>query len=149
MEDIITFTGVVMIVFGILQIILFFKIWAMTNNVREIKGKLEENISDDAILLKAQLFALDGDKQQSFNLYKESFHKSIIELFNKTISEFGDKDNLDYKERNEYYKSEYKKVVKYYIYHLNPVYYLTFGIKLDTEKFDSYEKIHSLICESI
>ena len=82
MEDIITFTGVVMIVFGILQIILFFKIWGMTNNVSKIKGKLEENLNDDAILLKAQLFALDGDKQQSFNLYKESFHKSIIELFN-------------------------------------------------------------------
>ena len=94
MEDIITFTGVVMIVFGILQIILFFKIWGMTNNVSKIKGKLEENLNDDAILLKAQLFALDDDKQQSFNLYKESFHKSIIELFNKTISEFGDKDNL-------------------------------------------------------
>lgn len=144
MEDLMTFTGIVMIAFGILQIILFFKIWAMTNNVREIKGKLEENISDDTILLKAQLFALDGDKQQSFNLYKESFHKSIIELFNKTISEFGDKDNLDYKERNEYYKSEYKKVVKYYIKRVEKL-----GIKLDTEKFDSYEKIHSLICESI
>ena len=123
MEDIITFTGVVMIVFGILQIILFFKIWGMTNNVSKIKGKLEENLNDDAILLKAQLFALDGDKQQSFNLYKESFHKSIIELFNKTISEFGD---------------------KYYIKRVEKL-----GIKLDTEKFDSYEKIHSLICESI
>ena len=51
MEDIITFTGVVMIVFGILQIILFFKIWGMTNNVSKIKGKLEENLNDDAILL--------------------------------------------------------------------------------------------------
>ena len=40
MEDLMTFTGIVMIAFGILQIILFFKIWAMTNNVREIKGKL-------------------------------------------------------------------------------------------------------------
>ena len=131
MEDIITFTGVVMIVFGILQIILFFK------------SKLEENLNDDAILLKAQLFALDDDKQQSFNLYKESFHKSIIELFNKTISEFGDKDNLDYKERNEYYKSEYKKVVKYYIKRVEKL-----SMKLDTEKLDSYEKVYSLICES-
>ena len=49
-----------------------------------------------------------------------------------------------YKERNEYYKSEYKKVVKYYIKRVEKL-----GIKLDTEKFDSYEKIHSLICESI
>ena len=74
---------------------------------------------------------------------KSHFIKSIIELFNKTISEFGDKDNLDYKERNEYYKSEYKKVVKYYIKRVEKL-----SMKLDTEKLDSYEKVYSLICES-
>lgn len=74
MKGLLQFTGIVMIVFGILQIILFFKIWGTTNDVSKIKGKLEENINDDAILLKAQLFALNGDKQQSFELYKESFH---------------------------------------------------------------------------
>lgn len=139
-----TFTGIVMIAFGILQIILFFKIWGMTNDVSKIKNKLQEDLNDETILLKAQLFALDGDKQQSFDLYKESFHKSIIELFNKTISEFGDKDNLDYKERNQYYKSEYKKVVKYYTKRVEKL-----DMKLDTEKFDSYEKVYSFICGSI
>lgn len=39
MEDMLTFTGLVVIVFGILQIILFFKIWGMTNDIREIKNK--------------------------------------------------------------------------------------------------------------
>lgn len=34
-----TFTGLVMIVFGILQIILFFKLWGMTNDIRDIKNK--------------------------------------------------------------------------------------------------------------
>lgn len=33
------FLGIVLVVFGILQIILFFKIWGMTNDVREIKEK--------------------------------------------------------------------------------------------------------------
>lgn len=144
MEGLLQFTSIVMIAFGILQIILFFKIWGMTNDVSKIKGKLEENINDDAILLKAQLLALNGDKQQSFELYKESFHKSRIELFNKTIFQFGDKDNFDYEERNEYYKSEYKKVVKYYIKRTDKL-----SMKLDSERFDSYEKVHSYICESI
>lgn len=144
MEEFMMFFSVILIIFGVLQIILFFKIWGMTNDVSKIKGKLEENLNDDAILLKAQLFALDGKKQQSFELYKESFHKSIIELFNKTISHFGDKDNLDYKERNEYYKSEYKKVVKYYIKRTDKL-----GLKLDSERFDSYEKVHSCICDSL
>ena len=32
-----TFMAIVFLVFGILQIILFFKIWGMTNNVKKIK----------------------------------------------------------------------------------------------------------------
>lgn len=32
-----TFMGVVMIVWGILEIVLFFKIWGMTNNIRDLK----------------------------------------------------------------------------------------------------------------
>ncbi|MCC8172671.1 MAG: hypothetical protein LIP00_13030 [Parabacteroides sp.] len=39
MEGMLTFTGLVVIVFGILQIILFFKIWRMTDDIREIKNK--------------------------------------------------------------------------------------------------------------
>ena len=38
-----TFMAIVFLVFGILQIILFFKIWGMTNNVKKIKDKLYEN----------------------------------------------------------------------------------------------------------
>lgn len=39
MEGLITFSGIVIIAFGILQIILFFKIWGMTNDIKEIKNK--------------------------------------------------------------------------------------------------------------
>lgn len=38
-----TFMAIVFLVFGILQIILFFKIWGMINNVKKIKDKLYEN----------------------------------------------------------------------------------------------------------
>lgn len=34
-----TLLAIILIVFGVLQIILFFKIWGMTNDVREIKNK--------------------------------------------------------------------------------------------------------------
>ncbi len=34
-----TFLGIIFIVFGILQIILFFKLWGMTNDIREIKNR--------------------------------------------------------------------------------------------------------------
>ena len=35
-----TFMAIVFLVFGILQIILIFKVWGMTNNVKKIKNKL-------------------------------------------------------------------------------------------------------------
>ena len=40
MEGILNFALVIVVVFGILQIILFFKIWEMTNNVKEIVQKM-------------------------------------------------------------------------------------------------------------
>lgn len=39
MEGMMTFVSLVVIVFGILQIILFFKLWGMTNDIKEIKEK--------------------------------------------------------------------------------------------------------------
>lgn len=41
MEGITFFVSIVIIIFGLLQIILFFKIWKMTNDVNEIKNIIE------------------------------------------------------------------------------------------------------------
>jgi len=47
MEGLMTFTGLIIIVFGVLQIILFFKLWGMTNDIKDIRNKyLEENHSN-------------------------------------------------------------------------------------------------------
>lgn len=39
MESTLNFASIIIIVFGILQIILFFKLWGMTNDIKEIKNK--------------------------------------------------------------------------------------------------------------
>lgn len=39
MENITLFVSIVIIVFGVLQIVLFFKLWGMTNDVKIIKDK--------------------------------------------------------------------------------------------------------------
>ena len=59
MADIYAIIGIVMLIFGILQIVLFFKLWGMTNDVRRLtehflKSDENENIYgvyDDEILL--------------------------------------------------------------------------------------------------
>lgn len=38
MDDLFSFFSIIMIVFGVLQIILFFKIWGMTNDIRALKN---------------------------------------------------------------------------------------------------------------
>ena len=43
MEGILNFVSIVVIIFGILQIILFFKLWGMTNNISEIKEILKSH----------------------------------------------------------------------------------------------------------
>lgn len=43
--DFFTFVLIITAVFGVLQIILFFKIWGMTNDVAEIVTILKENSS--------------------------------------------------------------------------------------------------------
>lgn len=42
--------GIIMLVFGILQIILFFKIWGMTNDVRKIKERTFLSFSQEDII---------------------------------------------------------------------------------------------------
>lgn len=140
----IDFLTIILLVFGVLQIILFFKMWGMTNDVDKIREKLEVQPElEDQIITEAQIHALNGEKDEAFKLYTKAFHKSVIELYNKTIKEYGDEDNMGYKERNEYYQSEYNKVVKYFTARVEKL-----GMKLDAENFNSYEKIYSIICKS-
>ena len=80
----IDFLTIVLLIFGILQIILFFKVWGMTNDVNNIKQKLETK-PEDLLITEAQTKALNGNKMEAFELYQKAFYKSVIELFNKTI----------------------------------------------------------------
>lgn len=48
MTGIYAIIGIVMLVFGILQIVLFFKLWGMTNDVGQIKGLLSNLSTQNA-----------------------------------------------------------------------------------------------------
>ena len=140
----IDFLTIILLVFGVLQIILFFKIWGVTNNINKIKEELELRPKmDDQLITEAQLKALNGEKDQAFRLYQQAFHKNVIEVFNKTINEYGEEDNMDYKERNEYYQLEYNKVGKYFSKRVRKL-----GLELELDKFNSYDKTYSIICKS-
>lgn len=74
MEGILNFISIIFIVFGILQIILFFKMWGMTNDVNKITRKIQ---CDKDKTWSVRRALLSGDKE----LAKK-------ELMNCLISDF-------------------------------------------------------------
>ena len=69
-----TFMAIVFLVFGILQIILFFKIWGMTNNVKKIKNKLFE---DDFFFPVEKLFENTSLVKSAFAVNVQKINKLI------------------------------------------------------------------------
>ena len=67
-------TFLVFLVFGILQIILFFKIWGMTNNVKKIKNKLFE---DDFFFPVEKLFENTSLVKSAFAVNVQKINKLI------------------------------------------------------------------------
>lgn len=78
MEVMTTFTLAIVIVFGILQIILFFKLWGMTNDIKELKFELlRRNMEKEA-----NVFFLTGDKQAAYNKLNDNLLKEIVAATN-------------------------------------------------------------------
>lgn len=66
---------IITIVAGIFQIILFFKIWIMTNDVNTIKN----NLNNKGITKQAQIAFLKGNKEEAKNLLYDAIYTSILE----------------------------------------------------------------------
>ncbi|MDR3118819.1 MAG: hypothetical protein LBU44_05295 [Mediterranea sp.] len=94
MEGILIFTSVLFIVFGILQIILFFKIWIMTNKVSAIEEKLNEKKG-------YYYYMMSGEKEKAYNFLKEELTHKLIRF---------KKDSYD---RNEFLRLSDKTIKEY------------------------------------
>lgn len=97
-----TFTSIIIIVFGILQIILFFKLWQMTNDVRKLKIELlRKNPYNESVIL-----FLKGDKKAAHNKLFESFLQDVVIASNSTWTSNPEED---YKDSFEKIKSKYNE----------------------------------------
>lgn len=110
MEDLLTFTGYVMIAFGILQIILFFKVWIMTDDVKKLKNELIGN-TDDWTFRKA---VLKGDKTLISKMLFNEMFVEIKEYYNDSSPYAEDVKNKIFAENISKLKERYeKKYLKY------------------------------------
>lgn len=106
MEGLMTFTGCVMIAFGILQIILFFKLWGMTNNVSRIYKKID----DKDFLSDACVAYIKGDIEQTDKLANEAFLQEVS-MLSKSARTYADWED-GYAKIEKKYKRIFTKIDK-------------------------------------
>lgn len=74
----IDFLTIILLIFGVLQIILFFKVWGMTNNVKKIKKRLLDESSFDDV----RKALLGDDKELAQKLLINNLISELIEYSN-------------------------------------------------------------------
>jgi len=89
-NSIVTFFSFISVGAAILQIILFFKLWIMTSDVKSIKSK----INHKGVTRKAQIAFLKGNKDEA----RELLHTAIFISLLESAEESGD----DINEFNQY-----------------------------------------------
>ncbi len=122
------FLSVILIVFGILQIILFFKVWGMTNDVNDIKRSI--NGIDNQDWNTAKLETLAGDYDKAYEIYFRCFINDVYELYKKSDG------------ASNYYADEYAKLVNIYTRRLDT---LKGEYSIDFDKYDTREKVREMI----
>lgn len=98
-------TSIIIIVFAILQIVLFFKIWGMTNDVKDLKNNLNppKRNTDSWSKDFALKITLNQKEQAKEILYKEILSsKAFTELIHASSATDTYKLNLIEKINNEY-----------------------------------------------
>lgn len=128
MEEITLFVLVVIIVFGILQIILFFKLWGMTNNVKKIK---ESFIMSSNVISPAKIEFAVGNIEKAKELLKKEF---IIDVF-KIYKEIVATNYSQHQHEINTYSKEYKKLESHY-----RDYFCKSDEYIDFMRFDTFDK---------
>ena len=117
MEGITLFVSIVVIVFGILQIILFFKLWGMTNDVKKIRKSLP-NVSSD--LSPAKMEFIIGNTDKAKEMLKKEFVLDVYESYMKIVKENTEvtdpsvmekEYSIDYDRLKRVYKGRFKDII--------------------------------------
>lgn len=133
-----TFLAIVSIVAGVLQIVLFFKIWGMTNNVGVIKDAIWDGNNSASIILDGQVSALAGDNEMAIKKYKEAFFKDVLLIYNEVASNWGEANKQVYREK--LYTEKYNVIVSQYEKRIEKV-----GGSLEADKYDTFIKVRDII----
>lgn len=85
------FVAILLGIWGILEIILFFKVWGATNNIDQIKSKYVDHDESDSINNLRKLY-LQGFENEAHNILNISLGNSVSGLFYEVKNRYGTKD---------------------------------------------------------
>ncbi|HIZ06119.1 MAG TPA: hypothetical protein H9818_09745 [Candidatus Phocaeicola gallistercoris] len=122
MEGLFIITALIMIAFGVFQIVLFFKVWKMTDNVSKLTEFLTKE--EDKSVEEGDYYVLAGDIEKAKEAYTWSFYHAILRCA---------KDSLNYGTNYHYISSFYEKKFK------------NVGIDLDTQRFARYRDLQDIL----
>ncbi|MEG1672618.1 MAG: hypothetical protein RR221_02340 [Alistipes sp.] len=80
MESFAVLLGLIMLVFGVLQIVLFFKLWGMTIDIKKIKNETCKEFSTDDLQWKIRALILLNRKEQAEELIVQYFIEQIYDM---------------------------------------------------------------------
>lgn len=100
------FLSVILTIFGILQIILFFKLWGMTNDVRRISEKIGAQPTETYSQLEKHVWQLllENRKEDAVKLLNKNMVKDMIQeilMKEKGLSSHPDKIKNNYRKYYE------------------------------------------------
>ena len=114
-----TITTIILVIFGTLQVILFFKIWGATNDLKYLRNNSTPNELD-----KVERAYIAGNKEAATIFLKDSFLKELMPYA-----------KLDPKVFNAYEKM-YPQIKEKYADIC-----IKFGLSLEMDKYEDREKV--------
>lgn len=109
LEDFMSVLGLIMFLWGILEIILFFKIWGMTNDIRALKKEHfneRETVSNTSLARYVRRNIVLGNTDEVKNIFLQNFIDNVEEEYSNMqtsgyiLNEKGEKEWVDYEEDN-------------------------------------------------
>ena len=126
MENITLFVSIVIIVFGVLQIILFFKLWGMTNDVKKIKSSFPMSIAG---VSPAKIEFAIGNKEKAKEMVKREFISDVYKIYKEAYEYAQDQHKI------KFYNQDYLKLsLEYENRFSNSKEYIAFTM------FDTFDK---------
>lgn len=94
-----TALSLIFIAFAILQIVLFFKIWIMTNDVRELKKEINGR--------NLYYYILKGDKSELKTFLNDKIYRELSYTYNRYLR--SNASDTEYTDKYNHYKELYDR----------------------------------------